>query len=111
MTTNNNNKEIIYVDELQSSGNEDNFIFILLIIIYALFLIIFISRNWTEKRIMNLSIILIILTIFSFALIQVGEIFTTIINLTNFYLLFIILIPIGVLTISILNYLRIKNYG
>lgn len=98
-----NNKNFGYVNDLQSSGDEDNLFIIPIIFIYAI--LFFCSLFMNDKKIFYASLFCLLIFIFSLLFIQVGGIINTIFKDSNYALLLIVVLPF---MISYISYKNIK---
>lgn len=99
--------ERIPVTKLQSSGDEDNFAIGVLMIFYIILFFLLMFR-WNQRRLFYLMIVFTFLFFLSIALIQKGEIISTIFKDGNISLFFVIIIPFLILSLSYFRMKKIK---
>lgn len=105
-----NGRNYNYVNNLQSSGNEDNIVFYLIGCLYVLYFIFLIIKSWSIKVIFYSSIVIFLLQIIFLLGIQVGDVFITITHDQNIFLLSVMVIPILIICISgIGTFIQAKN--
>ncbi len=91
-----NNNEYDFVNNLKSSGGEDNVFVIPIGFIYIILFLILLIKKWSNKTLLLFSLIFIFFQTLCIFIIQMGDIAMTIIKEHNYYLLYIILYPITV---------------
>jgi hypothetical protein len=97
---------IEYTNNLQSSGSEDNIFVFPIMLVYSILLVFTLFYGKNKKMFFYLSSLSFFIFIISLLFIQMGEITSTIFKDGNVCLIFIILLPFSIISLS---YYRMKD--